>query len=572
MSGAGSAWQTLVEGAESHAPYLQPSGELHDPVFGLPTQYGTAYFAYVNAVISTAAPGGDGAHLDRAVRGVDAALRHTEDPALPATASGFDRETCSVRGAGNHRDFTWPPILKTFRLLRASAAPDVVERLARRIAAVDIERCFRSRPPSNWASVWLSGEWIRLREGLSPFGRDDIDDWLAVFFDRLIDLELGLYKEPGLPNSYDLFTRFHLADMLAEGYDGRECERMERLMRTGLERSLAVQLSDGSLASAHRSTGQTWTVGAQVGYFTRAARFFTGRDDELAARAMAAARRAMASFALWQRPGGPFSPVQNLLPAARRVGYEGYTADAHYASLALAFLAGGLLGGYTDGPAQAAGESVRVEQAPTFRAVARRGRVSVQVNGAPAPDYDAFGITDLTFGPGRILHFGPSVRHLQTGAFVNIGIALRERSGAAPLDIVARRRHVLDGEITSGRAELRLASRVDESPGYRYTLTVRLIDDGVEIEETTPGERGEKTLLVPYLRDHGGGESTRVLAAPSGVSLTRGGERIRISVDAPIERVVDIAGEFENRRGLCGLIRLDLADPRESARYRIVSD
>lgn len=506
------------------------------------------------------------------MRGVDAALRHTGNPDLPATASGFDRDTSSVRAAGNHRDFTWPAILKTFRLLRSAGVPgEVVAGLARRIAAVDIEACFRSRPPSNWASVWLCGEWIRLREGLSPFGREDVDRWLAVFFDRLVDLDRGLYQEPGLPNSYDLFTRFHLADMLAEGYDGRERGRMERLMETGLARSLAVQLSDGSLASAHRSTGQTWTLGAQAGYFTHAARYFAGRDEGLAARAMAAASRAMAAFALWQRPGGPFSPVQNLLPPARRVGYEGYTADAHYASLALAFVAGALLGGYTDAPHRAAEASVRVEQAPTFRAVAHRGRVSVQVNGAPAPDYDGFGITDLTFGTGRILHFGPTVRHLQTASLVNIGIALREHPGPAPLDVVAGRRHVLDGEITSGEAELRLASRVEDGPGYAYALTVRLTDDGAEVEEATPGTRGDKTLLVPYLRDNGAGEPTRVLAAERGVSLTRGNERILVSVDAPIERVVDIGGEFENRRGLCGLVRLDLAEPREALRYRISS-
>ena len=77
-----------------------------------------------------------------------------------------------------------------------------------------------------------------------------------------------------------------------EGYDGRRREDLEILMRTGLLRSLGVQLSDGSLASA-RSTGQTWTLGAQCAYFTHASNYFRGREPELARRAEEAAYRAL---------------------------------------------------------------------------------------------------------------------------------------------------------------------------------------------------------------------------------------------------------------------------------------
>jgi hypothetical protein len=62
-----------------------------------------------------------------------------------------------------------------------------------------------------------------------------------------------------------------MADMLLDGYDGAWQSQMAHLLTTGLQRSLRVQLSDGSLASAHRSTGQTWTLGAQCAYFTHAA-------------------------------------------------------------------------------------------------------------------------------------------------------------------------------------------------------------------------------------------------------------------------------------------------------------
>jgi hypothetical protein len=42
--------EILREAVESYAPYLQASWEMHDPVFGEPTQYGTPYHALCNAV------------------------------------------------------------------------------------------------------------------------------------------------------------------------------------------------------------------------------------------------------------------------------------------------------------------------------------------------------------------------------------------------------------------------------------------------------------------------------------------------------------------------------------------
>jgi hypothetical protein len=256
--------EILREAVESYAPYLQASGEMHDPIFGEPTQYGTPYHALCNAVLAREDAGGrmSAAYADRAVRGLEAALDHVIDPGLPPTASGFDGATGAV-GRSNHRDFFWPPILKTFLILR-DLGVEGAEGFAGRISGVNIEASFAQRPPSNWAAVWLSGEWLRLREGLSPFSKESLDLWLDRFFEAHILTGQGLYQEPGHPNSYDLFTRYHLADMLVAGYDGRRRQDLELLMRTGLHGSVGVQLSDGSLASAHRSTGQTWTLGGPV--------------------------------------------------------------------------------------------------------------------------------------------------------------------------------------------------------------------------------------------------------------------------------------------------------------------
>jgi hypothetical protein len=169
--------EVLRRGVDSYADCLHPDGDVVDPVMRVPTQYGTAYHAFGNAVLAVHGPADERAiHLDRALRGVEAAIARTADPTAPATASGFDRTTATVRSVLNHRDFTWPPILKTLRILdECGADPTRVARGYERVQGVDVHASFRSRPPSNWCAVWMSGEWIRMRQGRSATSVDEFD-------------------------------------------------------------------------------------------------------------------------------------------------------------------------------------------------------------------------------------------------------------------------------------------------------------------------------------------------------------------------------------------------------------
>lgn len=564
---------TLQTAVASYEPYLRADGHLIDPVIGQPTQYSTPYHALCQAVLALKGdPARRDQHLNNAVRGFDAALTHLADPAMPINISSVDRETGQVRRT-NHRDFFWPPLLKTYRILKSLGVPQAAS-FAGRLAAVDILHAFRSRPPSNWAMVWLSGEWMRHKEGLSPFGLAQIDEWLGIFFQSHVLLDQGLYQEPGHPNSYDLFTRYHMADMVLDGYDGAWREQMETLMQTGLVRSLSVQLSDGSLASAYRSTGQTWTLGAQCAYFTHAATYFQAAGQpQRAASARSAAGRAFASFGRWQRPGSPYSPVENLLPPAYRVGYEGYTADGHYGNLAMGFLAVAILGGF-DEPASL--ESVTtpaqtfIEDDPTYRAIARRGPYSLHANTFPSPRYDGFGIVDLTFGPERRLHFASSVRHLSSEKFYNLGLAVRQEPGLSELLVIAQQDPNLIGAIEKGSTESSFAfkARVKGAP-YIYEMAAQIDGDGVHIEERTPDLIGPKTLLIPYLRDGGWPETTQASIDGSVIRLALGQEIIRIQIEAEIEFALDLPHGYENRRGLCGLLRIDLAGNLEGIHYQV---
>jgi hypothetical protein len=556
----------LRGGAHALADHLQPSGELHDPVFGEPTQYGTAYYAYVNATLASLSRGAEQArYVDAAERGLRATLRHLLDPADPTPAADFTRDVASP-STQNLRDFMWPPVIRTLRLLRQIGRTDIAP-LVEQISRVAVPDAFQKLPPVNWAAVWLSGEWLRIGDGMSPHMVDDVDKWIEPFFTDKIDLECGFYHEPGLPNSYDLFTRVHLLYLLADGYDGSWRGDLERLLVTGLRRSLAVQLSSGSLPSAHRSTAHLWTLLAQVSYFHQAAGLLREPEPALAAAADAAARRAFAAAQACQRPTGDLSPVENVLPANYRVGYEVYTMEAHYVSLPLGFLATAVLAGFTG-----EGEVVidteprtHVEAAPVHRSLVHADGWSVHLNLNPHSGYqpndpiairpDAFGIADVTLGPGRRLRLGGQVHHMAEHTPLTIGVALRgaDRS-VTPLSAanpVGNQSAHADGRRLEASAEL--------EGGLSYRVEVEVDGDVVRIVEGIDGH--QSSLLVPYLRDRGDGVPTEVVIDEHGVRLTAGDEIVAVAPAGRIERAVHLPHGYESRHGLVGLVRLDLAQP-----------
>ncbi len=566
----GAATDLMVGAVQRMLPGLRDDGELVDPIFGEPTQYGTAYFGYVNAALAVLGRGGPGEHAGAARRCLAATLRHLLDPSARPAAAGFSFDVGSA-GYANHRDFMWPAVMRTLRLLQR--AGEDVSALSEQVRAVAAPEVFARMPPHNWASVWMVGEQARMAAGMSPHASEAMDAWVGAFFsasadepEPRADVTAGFYREPGLPNSYDLFTRLHLFDLLEEGYTGPHRDMLERLVRTGLRRSLGVQLSSGSLASAHRSTGQLWTLTAQVCFFHRAARRLAGEDGALAARAEQAAARAFAAIEAAVRPDGGLSPVENALPAGYRVGYESYTADAHYVSLALGFLSTAVLEGFSPAPvlpgAQVAGAFV--EPAPLHRALVHADGWSLHVDLAPQPGYDAFGVADLTLGPGRRLAFGAQVHHgragtlrgygLWGGAPLTLGLGLWDADGAlTPLSGLSPEGGVRLG--CSGRqleAQAELGAR-----RYPYHMRAELAGDRARFDEGA-GD-GRYSLLVPYLRDRGDGTSTELSWDGGALELRHGRERVAVVCSRPVERFVHLPYGFESRHGLVGLARLDLA-------------
>ena len=130
------------------------------------------------------------------------------------------------------------------------------------------------------------------------------------------------------------------------------------------------------------------------------------------------------------------------------------------------------------------------------------------------------------------------------------------------------------GELQLGTsdASLKLVARAKGTP-YSYSMDLRVDRGGIHMTESTPGLVGYKTLLIPYVRDVGLPDTTKVTwecgAGNVVLRFRLGDEEILFEIDGKADHIIDFPHGFENRRGLCGLIRLDMLEMREVIEYTI---
>ena len=193
---------------------------------------------------------------------------------------------------------------------------------------------------------------------------------------------------------------------------------------------------------------------------------------------------------------------------------------------------------------------------------------------AADPTYDASGLVDLTFGTGRSLVFVSAARHLEGGPWLVPGLALRDEPGASPVTPLGPLPRRLAAPLRAdGDLGLAFTAAFDDGDlaGREHRWSASLTGSGVDVVETVPGWSGRRTLLVPYLHDRGDGVPTAVTRLADGVRFARGAEWVEVRVDGPLERSSVLPAGYANRRGLCGLVRLDLAGPGETLRWSVTS-
>jgi hypothetical protein len=97
--------------------------------------------------------------------------------------------------------------------------------------------------------------------------------------------------------------------------------------------------------------------------------------------------------------------------------------------------------------------------------------------------------------------------------------------------------------------------------------------DSVDVTESTPGHRHYPVLYIPYPADLGDGLITVVSWTADGARFDldgpNGAESLLVQVFAPIELRLNLSADYVNRRGVCGLVRLDLGGPADEVSWRV---
>jgi hypothetical protein len=108
-------------------------------------------------------------------------------------------------------------------------------------------------------------------------------------------------------------------------------------------------------------------------------------------------------------------------------------------------------------------------------------------------------------------------------------------------------------QMRLGPGHIEAAALLGELP-YRVTADI----DGDVVRVTEDAGDQQCSLLVPYLYDRGDGVRTEVSVEGGTVELRSGHETVAVVAGGPVRRAVHLAGSYESRYGLCGLVRLDL--------------
>lgn len=313
----------LADGIVRSFTFLQNArGAILDLYEGVEKQYATPAFACASAILCST--GGSPGLLSSSIRALDWATS----------------QLVAGKAADGHDDFYTVLLMHAYERLRDRAPAGKIGQWQRRIRRIAPARLYKFQPDGeqlhNWNLVAVNGEWMRHRAGLG-----DERPWIEASLARQADLftSHGMYRDPGDPIAYDAFARYHVVNLLEQGYDGRFARTLRGLMDRGAWTSLFTQSPHGEIPCGGRSGHHQWNEAAHAMicevYASRCAR----RGDAVGAAAFKrSARLALRSLARWVRPSGDLWIVKNRADPSLRHGYEGYSFHSQYNLLTAAML------------------------------------------------------------------------------------------------------------------------------------------------------------------------------------------------------------------------------------------
>ena len=312
-----------------------------------------------------------------------------------------------VQGAAPSPDF-WMRELATAWFCLRDIAPD--KRLAgwrEALAGVDPERVYVSiardgKTPAdlhNWTVYSAAGEVMREAAGLA--GRTDFLCGRA-FFEKYMPpqlhhfTELGMYRDPGDPLTYDITTRLQFACALACGYDGTLRGPLSDALRRGALTMLLYLSPEGYVPFGGRSSQFNFQEAMVATLCEFEARRYRDCNPALAGAFKRQARRSAQAAARWILGMRPFRNLKSGFAPELEHGLDGYASYSVYGLLSASFF--GLAALMADDtipeapcPAEIGGFSL--ELAPAFHMVfANAGGYYAQIDTAANTHYDATGL------------------------------------------------------------------------------------------------------------------------------------------------------------------------------------
>jgi hypothetical protein len=465
-------------------------GRIIDLVKKIEYHYATPLYAHAAATLIASGYDRSPELLDSVMRALDAS---TSELVYISTTKPNERKGKTAPGAnGNTSNFYIRPVMGAYLALQGVAPPERIAVWKSRLSGLDVKNTYQFYEGShfNWPLVLLWGEFLRNRQGWTPDSAIDhtlnIQGWQMT--------PLGFYFEYHSPWAYEVFGRYFVVGMLADGYHGSEFDFWRDAAWRGAWSSLLVQAPDGEIPIGGRSAQHIWNEPESAAIWERYATAYAkaGKGQE-AGMFKRAAHLALREANRWVDDQGRPQIAKNWYPPQNRHGYMGYSHYATYGLLAASMLSSAWEAA-EDGiperaaPADLGGVLVQVPELNSVIAHADGAYVNYLTRGDQ--DHDPTGLTRVHL---RGVHpqLGPSC-----GAVANeVDAAKTKDKKASPKTVWGV------GPIWTGAdgAQVRLATVRD--PGLRV-ITSQVAADGASfvaaVEIPGPGgpHRVEESIVL----------------------------------------------------------------------------
>ncbi len=323
-------------------------GAVIDPFLHREHQYSTPYFAFaVGALV----------HAGRA------------QDLLPAGIRAMDHATaCFAKGSvgipDQHGEFFIPSLTGALELYEGHVQAEKMA-LWRQHMGTPIEQLVRG-PNNNWRTYAMRGQWMRSKLGLAE--RDKAisfieDAWHnATQQQRIGPDKWSLYQDHQTdPESHavEAVGRGNLLGLIAQGYNGKSGQEIQRLVERGTAVSLLLQDPSGQCPPNGRTDDHVFNdVLYQLCFDVMAERAARGGDQRLAGQYRHAAMLSFQSIGRWRRADGAWAGsyfiTKNRFDPADRVGYQPASNYGNYSGAVMLHLAEAYLARATDIPEQPA--------------------------------------------------------------------------------------------------------------------------------------------------------------------------------------------------------------------------